>query len=68
MFICVSIYIYSLNTLPFMNFFWIFFSTLCMWVREVGNPAQTLSGPRARAEEVFCRGRIIDGRGVKGNG
>ena len=41
---------------------------LLVWAREVYNPAQTLSGPRARAEEVFCRGRVIDGRGVKGNG
>ena len=39
-----------------------------MWVRELGNPTQTLFRPRARAEEVFCRGRIINGRGVKGNG
>ena len=39
-----------------------------MWVWEVYNPAQTLSRPRARAEEVSCRGRMIDGRGVKGNG
>ena len=41
---------------------------LVLWVREVYNPAQTLSGPRARAEEVWCRGQMIDGRGVKGNG
>ena len=39
-----------------------------MWVREVYNPAQALSGPRARAEEVSCRGRMVDGPGVKGNG
>ena len=39
-----------------------------LWVREVYNPAQTLSGPRARAKEVVCRGRMIEGRGVKGNG
>ena len=39
-----------------------------LWAREVYNPAQTLFGPRARAEEVFCRGWMIDGRGVKGNG
>ena len=34
-----------------------------MWVREVCNPAQTLSGPMARAEEVSCRGRVINGQG-----
>ena len=34
-----------------------------VWVREVYNPAQTLSGPMARAEEVSCRGRVNDGQG-----
>ena len=34
-----------------------------MWVREVYNLAQTLSGPMACAEEVSCRGRVIDGQG-----
>ena len=41
---------------------------ILLWVREVYNPAQALSGPRAHAEEVLCRGRIINGRGAKGNG
>ena len=36
---------------------------LQLWVREVYNLAQTLSGPMARAEEVSCRGRVIDGQG-----
>ena len=37
---------------------------LCLvWVREVYNLAQTLFGPMARAEEVSCRGRVIDGQG-----
>ena len=39
-----------------------------MWVREVCNPAQTLSGPKARAEGVSCQGRMVSGRGGEGNG
>ena len=34
-----------------------------MWVREVYSLAQTLSGPMAHAEEVSCRGRVINGHG-----
>ena len=34
-----------------------------VWVREVYNLAQTLSGPMVRAEEVSCRGRVINGQG-----
>ena len=37
--------------------------SLILWVREVYNLAQTLSGPMARAEEVSCRGRVINGQG-----
>ena len=32
-----------------------------------GSLRSGLSGLRARAEEVVCRGRMIEGRGVKGN-
>ena len=38
-----------------------------LWVWEVYDPTHALSRLRARAEEVVCRGRMIEGRGVKGN-
>ena len=38
-----------------------------VWGRGAYDPAHALSGLRARAEEVVCRGRMIEGRGVKGN-
>ena len=36
---------------------------MLLWAREVYNLAQTLSRPMARAEEVSCRGPVIDGQG-----
>ena len=38
-----------------------------LWVRVVYDLTQALSGLRARAKEVVCRGRVIKDRGVKGN-
>ena len=39
-----------------------------LWAREVCNPAQTLPGPRARAEGVSCRGRMVSGQCGEGDG
>ena len=39
-----------------------------LWVRDVYDLTQALSGLKARAEEVVCQGRMIEGQGVKGNG
>ena len=38
-----------------------------MWGRETYDPARALLGLRAHAEEGVCRGRMMKGRGVKGN-
>ena len=41
---------------------------VCLWVQEVCNPTQTLSGSRVRVEGISCQRRMIGGRGSKGNG
>ena len=37
-----------------------------MWGQRTYDPAHALLGPKTRAEEVICRGRIRKGRNTEG--